>query len=120
MGYQYTDIASSDKENCHEVDGVCVFPAYEKNVVLEIKEYTDDTFTTVIDDSNQDLRKTIAGQTIYLSMRGSIPDGYKYAVTDCSIVTETGSRFLLMEPGATGGSCGLDSIGMNAFYRVVL
>ena len=95
---------------------LCVFPAYEDHVSLEIKEYTDDTFTTVIDDSNQDLRKTLAGQTIYLSMRGSVPDGFKYAVSDCSIVTPSGSRFLLIEPGTPGGSCGLDGVGMRAFY----
>ena len=95
---------------------LCVFPAYEQNVFLEIKEYTDDTFTTVIDNSNQDSRKTLAGQTIYLSMRGSVPDGYKYAVSDCSIVTQTGSRFLLIEPGTTRATCGMDGIGMTAFY----
>ena len=106
VGYNYSEIASSDKEGCHEVNGVCIFPAYESGVELEIKEYTDDTFTTVIDDSNQDLRHKLAGQTIYLSMRGSVPDGYKHAVSDCSIVTGTGAKFMLMEPGAATGATG--------------
>ena len=69
-------------------------------------KHTTHTFTTVIDDSNQDLRHKLAGQTIYLSMRGVVPDGYKYAVSDCSIVTETGTKFMLMEPGAATGATG--------------
>ena len=41
VGYEYQGITTADDENqdCQKIDGTCVFPSYDDNVVLEIKEY---------------------------------------------------------------------------------
>ena len=123
--FNYDDIKSSDTEGCQEHDGVCVFPAYEDAVQFSIEEYTDDKFDTVIneDAGNMDLRAKLAGETIYLSLRASgMPDGYKFAVTECEVISGEGvdeQKFTLLNPGVAGGECKLDGIGLKASYDTV-
>jgi len=120
VSFNYTDISATDNEDCKIVDGACVFPAYEDNTVLTIKEYTSDAFDTEVTEEN---RAKIAGNQIFLSMRAETIDaGYEFAVTKCEVVSPTGDRFEILNPGgsfetpATTATCSLDGVGLTAAY----
>lgn len=113
--FEYNNIQSADKDGCVEIDGVCVFDAYEQNVVLEIKEYTDDTFTTEVNPDGSD-RADLAGETIYLSLRQTqMPAGYKFAVSECVIIDANNDTFTMLSPET--GSCDLAGVGLTAEYN---
>ena len=118
--FDYKDISATDNEDCVIVDGACVFPAYEDNIVLAIKEYTSDAFDTEVTELN---RAKIAGENIYLSMRAvTIDAGLHFAVKKCEVISSTGDRFTLLHPGATldtpatTATCSLDGVGLSAAY----
>lgn len=121
VSFNYTDIAATDDEGCQkDADGTCVFPAYEDDVKLTIKEYTDDRFDTEVTDLT---RAKIAGENIYLSMRAETIDaGLQFAVTKCEVVSPTGDRFEILNPGASfatppaTATCSLDGVGLSAAY----
>ena len=51
-----------------------------------------------------------------------MPDGYKFAVTECEVVTGEGAdqqTFMLLNPGVSGGECKMDGIGLRASYDMV-
>ena len=116
IGFEY-DVTTSDSENqdCQKVDGHCVFPSYTNGTSFEIKEYTNSVFDVEVTEQN---RVRLAGEIIHLSLRASkIQDNFKFAVTDCSILTNEGTRISLIVPGAdVSPTCGMDSIGLNARY----
>ena len=116
VGFEYQNINPHEQnQNCQKIDGNCVYPSFENNTVLEIKEYTDKNFTAEVTPEN---RAKIAGEIIYLSLRAtSINQNHKFAVTQCSIVIPDGTRINLIAPGAdTSPTCSMNSIGLAAWY----
>ena len=91
VGFEYIEVTTAEgPDNCQKIDGKCVFPSFDESVVFEIKEYTDNNFLTKVTSEN---RAKIAGQPVYFSLRAtSINDDYKFAVTDCSVVTRVDTR----------------------------
>ena len=49
VGFEYQNIETHEQnQDCQKIDGNCVYPSFDDNTVLEIKEYTDNNFTTEV------------------------------------------------------------------------
>ena len=109
--FNYNGIESTDKEECEEIDGACVFPAYDDEYVFSMSEFESDKYENVATDET---RAKFAGEMVYLQISSNILT--KFAVADCTIKMDE-ERFPLFEPASDGGSCKLDALNLNAEFK---
>ena len=104
-----------NNNQCDENDqSNCLSPSYDDNFKLEIKQFENSDFSSKVTESIE----MIAGDEIFLSIRPqNIYEGYKFAVTECSIVDLSNREFLIINPGSTTDpTCDFSGIGFTGFY----
>ena len=114
--FNYTDIESNpDGDDCQKLNGNCIFPSYEDDIIFSFAEYTNTDYNVKVTAEN---RAKLAGETIFLKLQPlSIKNVYKFAVTECHVTNSRNESFMLFNPGAVNDpKCDLDAIDLVAGY----